>query len=158
MRRSKRFSGGCVTTCGTPLNAIKGYSELLIEDLEADAEHPLRADLTKLKASADQLLGQIDAMTALARQETAEPAGAAKARQLDIVADVLRSLEPLPAGTAAQGPRHSSRILVVDDNASNRDLLVRRLSRDGHKVTRAERPGARSSSSRSRSSISFCSI
>src|SRR5271167_3799059 len=36
----------------TPLNAIKGYSELLIEDLEADAAQPLRADLTKLKASA----------------------------------------------------------------------------------------------------------
>jgi class 3 adenylate cyclase len=119
----------------TPLNAIKGYSELLIEDLEADAEQSLRADLTKLKASADQLLGQIDAMTALARQETAEPAGAAKARQLDIVADVLRSLEPLPAGTAAQGPRHSSRILVVDDNSSNRDVLERRLAREGHQVT-----------------------
>jgi CheY-like chemotaxis protein len=119
----------------TPLNAIKGYSELLIEDLEADAAQPLRADLTKLKASADQLLGQIDAMTALARQETAEPAEAAKARQLDILADVLRSLEPLPAGTAAQGPRHSSRILVVDDNSSNRDVLERRLAREGHHVT-----------------------
>ena len=33
----------------TPLNAIKGYSELLIEDMEADDEHPLRADLAKLK-------------------------------------------------------------------------------------------------------------
>jgi class 3 adenylate cyclase len=119
----------------TPLNAIKGYSELLIEDLKADAEQPLRADLTKLKASADQLLGQIDAMTALARHETAEPAEAAKARQLDIVADVLRSLEPLPAGSAAQGPRHSSRILVVDDNSSNRDVLERRLAREGHHVT-----------------------
>ena len=41
----------------TPLNAIKGYSELLIEDMPADGEHPLRADLTRLKASADQQLG-----------------------------------------------------------------------------------------------------
>src|SRR5262249_61150562 len=32
----------------------------------------------------------------------------------------------------------TGRILVVDDNASNRDLLFRRLSRDGHEVTRAE--------------------
>jgi len=58
----------------TPLNAIKGYSELLIEDFEEDGEHPLRGDLEKLKESADQLLGQIDAMTALARQDDAEPA------------------------------------------------------------------------------------
>ena len=120
----------------TPLNAIKGYSELLIEDLAPDGEQPLRTDLTKLKASADQLLGQIDAMTALARQESAESGEAAKARQLDVVADVLRTLEPLPAGaTAAPGARHSSHILVVDDNSSNRDVLERRLARDGHQVT-----------------------
>ena len=119
----------------TPLNAIKGYSELLIEDLETGAAESLRADLVKLKASADQLLGQIDAMTALARRETAEPLAAAEARQLDIVVDVLRSLEPLPAaGIGVQSPRHSSRILVVDDNSSNRDVLERRLAREGHEV------------------------
>ena len=52
----------------TPLNAIKGYSELLLEDMEANGEQSLRADLTKLKDSADQLLGQIDAMVALTRR------------------------------------------------------------------------------------------
>ena len=118
----------------TPLNAIKGYSELLIEDLEAAGAHPLLADLAKLKASADQLLEQIDAMTALARQKQAEPVELAKVRQLDVVADVLRSLEPLPASATAQGALHSSRILVVDDNASNRDVLERRLTREGHQV------------------------
>ena len=30
----------------SPLNVIKGYSELLIEDLEADDNRPLREDLT----------------------------------------------------------------------------------------------------------------
>ena len=44
----------------TPLNAIKGYGELLIEDMGANGDHPLRADLVKLKDSADQLLSQID--------------------------------------------------------------------------------------------------
>jgi adenylate cyclase len=48
----------------TLLNAIKGYSELLLEDMDTDATHPLRLDLTKLKESADQLLSQINAMTA----------------------------------------------------------------------------------------------
>jgi adenylate cyclase len=118
----------------TPLNAIKGYSELLIEDLEAAGAHPLLADLAKLKASADQLLEQIDAMTALARQKQAEPVELSKVRQLDVVADVLRSLEPLPASAKALGALHSSRILVVDDNASNRDVLERRLTREGHQV------------------------
>jgi len=119
----------------TPLNAIKGYSELLIEDMEADGEHPLRADLTKLKESADQLLGQIDAMIALARQEDVAPApGESRALKVDIVADVLRTLEPLPADAAAREAAHASRILVVDDNAANRDVLERRLTREGHQV------------------------
>jgi adenylate cyclase len=32
---------------------------------------------------------------------------------------------------------HSSRILIVDDNASNRDVLERRLVRDDHQVATA---------------------
>jgi adenylate cyclase len=121
----------------TPLNAIKGYSELLIEDMEADGKHPLRVDLFKLKASADQLLAQIDAMAVLARPETGEPAdGGNRALQLDLVADVLRAVQPLAAGEI-QEALHSSRILIVDDNAANRDVLERRLAREGHQVATA---------------------
>jgi adenylate cyclase len=121
----------------TPLNAIKGYSELLIEDMDADGNHPLRQDLIKLKESADQLLGQIDAMAALARREEAGPAiDSSGALKLDLVADVLRTVEPLPAGGAGEAVQ-SSRILVVDDNASNRVVLERRLAREGHQVTTA---------------------
>ncbi len=120
----------------TPLNAIKGYSELLIEDMDADGAHPLRSDLTKLKESADQLLGQIDAMAALARGEETESIADGRALKLDLVADVLRTVAPLPAGGAREAA-YSSRILVVDDNASNRDVLERRLARDGHRVATA---------------------
>jgi adenylate cyclase len=121
----------------TPLNAIKGYSELLIEDMDGDDGHPLRLDLIKLKASADQLLGQIDAMAALARrEEAAATVDGRQALKLDLVADVLRAVEPLPAGGAREAAQ-SSRILVVDDNASNRDVLERRLMREGHQVVTA---------------------
>ena len=69
----------------TPLNAIKGYSELLIEDLDADATHPLRLDLIKVKESADQLLGQIDAVAALARGEESRQPSTALARSSSIL-------------------------------------------------------------------------
>jgi class 3 adenylate cyclase/CheY-like chemotaxis protein len=119
----------------TPLNAIKGYSELLIEDMEGDGQSSLRFDLEKLKQSADQLLGQVDSMVALTQQEdAAEPDG--RQRQLDIVADVLRTLEPLDAGRSGAQVQSSS-ILVVDDNAANRDVLARRLTREGHRVVSA---------------------
>ena len=121
----------------TPLNAIKGYSELLIEDLEASGDDALRADLTRLKESADQLLGQIDVMIALARQDDARPAdGGGQPLGLDVVADVLRTLAPLPVDGAAPAAE-ASRILVVDDNAANRDVLERRLAREGHHVATA---------------------
>jgi adenylate cyclase len=119
----------------TPLNAIKGYSELLLEDME-DGEHPLRLDLTKIKESADHLLGEIEAMAALARGENLEMTGDSGTLQLDLVADALRTVQPLLAGDAREKSQ-SSRILVVDDNASNRDVLERRLAREGHHVTTA---------------------
>lgn len=119
----------------TPLNAIKGYSELLIEDMEGEGDAGLRLDLEKLKSSADHLLGQIDSMVALTRQqEAATPDG--RQHQLDIVADVLRTLEPLDVGPK-DAPVQSSRILAVDDNAANRDVLERRLTREGHQVVTA---------------------
>ena len=122
----------------TPLNAIKGYSELLVEDLQPDAEHPLRADLEKLKNSADQLLAQIDAMTALARHDCETPdSGSSQAQRFDLVAEVLRTVQPLSVGAVTAGMTHPSHILVVDDNAANRDVLERRLLREGHQVTTA---------------------
>jgi adenylate cyclase len=122
----------------TPLNAIKGYSELLIEDMEPHGSHPLRGDLVKLKDSADQLLSQIDAMAALARRkDVGLDEGGGRAKQFEVVADVLRTIKPLPGSDALQEAMRSSSILVVDDNTSNRDVLARRLTREGHKVVTA---------------------
>jgi len=121
----------------TPLNAIKGYSELLIEDMAADGEHPLREDLVKLKDSADQLLGQIDAMATLAQRKDAGPdTDHDRLKQTDVLSDVLRTIKPLPANEAREA-MPSSAILVVDDNASDRDVLARRLTREGHAVVPA---------------------
>ena len=122
----------------TPLNAIKGYSELLIEDMDSDRLHPLWADLMKLKDSADQLLGQIDAMVELARHEGDRSyAGDSRSKQVDVVADVLRTVAPLPGIGTSPSVRQTSSILVVDDNVANRDVLERRLTRDGHNVVTA---------------------
>jgi adenylate cyclase len=121
----------------TPLNAIKGYSELLIEDMERDDEQLLRADLLKLKDSANQLLGQIDSMAALARSSELGDEDGGRATQFEVVADVLRTIKPLPERDALQEATRSCSILVVDDNSSNRDVLARRLTREGHKVVTA---------------------
>jgi adenylate cyclase len=121
----------------SPLNVIKGYSELLIEDMDADNNLPLREDLTKLRDSADQLLAQIDAIVTLTRPEQRASDVGSRAQQVGFVEDVLRTVQPLHADSAAQEAVLSSRVLVVDDNASNRDVLARRLTREGHQVVTA---------------------
>src|SRR5215468_3252599 len=116
----------------SPLNVIKGYSELLIEDMDADNNHPLREDLTKLRDSADQLLPQIDAIVTLTRSD--QTPQESRAQQVSCVEDVLRTVQPLQMGSASPETVLSGRVLVVDDNAANRDVLARRLTREGHQV------------------------
>jgi signal transduction histidine kinase len=54
----------------TPLNAIVGYTELLLEDLEEAGDDDKVADLRKVLNSSNQLLGMIDALVGEARAIT----------------------------------------------------------------------------------------
>ena len=108
----------------TPLNAIKGYAELLAEEIGHGEQAPLLDDLGKVLDLADRLLGEIDRVIETA---VASPA--------EIVGKVLQSITPLGEFATADPNRLESRILVVDDNAANRDLLTRRLQREGYRVT-----------------------
>jgi adenylate cyclase len=114
----------------TPLNAIIGYSEMVLEDLaDTEAGEVLRPDLDKLLGEARLLLDRIDTIVDLTRSQTAfSPEGAADQA---VVADLLRVLRP---DREAAKPSEAGRILAIDDNESNRDLLSRRLLHEGHAV------------------------
>jgi class 3 adenylate cyclase len=107
---------------------------MLIEEMPQ--EHALLRDLEKLKQSADRLLAQIDSMVRLARPDDAGPQPGA--RDEEAVSNVLRTVEAIDAAHPLKGSGEGAEILVVDDNASNRDVLARRLAREGHAVTTAE--------------------
>jgi sigma-B regulation protein RsbU (phosphoserine phosphatase) len=115
----------------TPINQIIGYSELLMEEA-ADAGHgAYDADLKKIQRAAKALLDLINAnltddrVTLSGDVVTAGPAAAAPAAPLGV-----------PAGEAPAAL--AGRILVVDDNEGNRDMLARQLLRQGHTVGEAE--------------------
>ena len=110
----------------TPLNAIKGYGELLVEEIGDGKQALLLEDLGKVLDLADRLLGEIDRAVEDAASFPAE-----------IVGNVLQSITPLADAAIADTSAPASRILVVDDNAANRDLLSRRLQREGYRVTSA---------------------
>ena len=111
----------------TPLNAIKGYGELLVEEARDSGQGALLIDLGKVLDLADRLLGEVDRMV----EVVAAP-------PVEIVGNVLQTIKPLGDSEVADPRSVASRILVVDDNASNRDLLSRRLQREGYRVTSVE--------------------
>jgi class 3 adenylate cyclase len=118
----------------TPLNAIIGYSEMALEDLEGDPSlDTLRPDIDRLLTESRNLLDRIDAIVDLSGIKDGDLGENYEADAA--VADLMRTLR-----TDAQTAHavEVGRILVVDDNASNRDLLERRLSLEGHEVVAAE--------------------
>lgn len=123
-------------TLRTPLNHIIGYSEMLLEEAEERDLKGFVADLQKIRAAGKQLLRLInDLFDATSPQagstsrtpKTAEPS--ALFRDPEVVS------HPEDRGLAHQAL--SGRLLIVDDNESNRDMLSRRLTAEGYDVLMA---------------------
>jgi class 3 adenylate cyclase len=111
----------------TPLNQIIGYCDLWLEGGEEDAAvaERFRPQLEQLRAVGLGLLAQLDSLKA-GRGGAGEPE--APARILPDLAGASGSLQQ----TVEPG-----RVLVVDDNPFNREVLARRLQRQGHMVAEA---------------------
>jgi class 3 adenylate cyclase len=122
----------------TPINAIKGYGEMLLEDLEELGAGRMRADFDILLDQADQLLSQIDTIVDFSRSGSGAPAASpcSPAEAAAMFAGLVESIRPV--GEAEAKKVETGNILVVDDMEANRTLLSRRLTRDGHRVTTAE--------------------
>ena len=114
----------------TPINQILGYSELLEE--EVVETHPqVVADLRRIQTAATTMLALVRGrLTA----ELLNPSVQLAAAHLPEEAES----EWLPPGPVGAAPAvRPGRILAVDDDASNLDLLAKRLSRLGHLVSTA---------------------
>ncbi len=115
----------------TPLNAIIGYTEMIAEDVEERGGHEaLLSDLAVILAEARALLGRIDEIVDLSRVDRAEEE---RDEAVHIALGLARAMERGAETAVAE----TGRILVVDDIATNRDLLVRRLGREGHETLAA---------------------
>lgn len=106
----------------TPVNHIIGYTELLTELAEDGGFPHLHADLEKIGQAAGTWLRLIES-------HLLTPAAPPSAAAQEITTPVTL---PASESTAPGGA-----VLVVDDDAANRDMLARRLTRMGHRVTAA---------------------
>jgi phosphoserine phosphatase RsbU/P len=118
----------------TPVNQIIGYSEMMQEQAEEIGRKKYVPDLRKIRDAAHSWLGLME--------EHLLPAGAGADAASAFPSDLAGS-RILPPGITFQSPaaRTSTRsqavqgrLLVVDDDESNRDMLGRRLQRDGYTV------------------------
>ena len=125
----------------TPINAIKGYGEMLREDAVDEGQTALVIDLDKLLEEATLLLNRIDGLVTFSSGDRASDSplpAAGIGTPARMVENLLKGVRPVRAKEADFAAAQPSHILVVDDNASNRDLLTRRLQRQGHTVVAAE--------------------
>jgi sigma-B regulation protein RsbU (phosphoserine phosphatase) len=118
----------------TPINHILGYGELLAEDL-ADRGVTELDDLNRITTAARSLLDLIserlsdESFSGISLQESIASKDYTK---------VEVSLEAAPEEAVEQLARFTGRILIVDDQPENRDVLARRLERQGHQTFQAE--------------------
>jgi CheY-like chemotaxis protein len=178
----------------TPLNAVIGYSEMLLEDADLPDLPDLAAELRHVRADGARLLSEVNAILERAgggnelrdwaagvrplQEELSQPTAVMLGRgerlqeraaaaglgeltpDLERIVLAARRFQALLAdlGTPERGlaaPREKApssggrgdqsgaphtgpgRLLVVDDSELNRDVLTRRLEREGHTVTAA---------------------
>ena len=112
----------------TPLNQIIGYAEMLHEDA-VTREHPSMAgDLEKIRQAAHQLLGLM-----MANFGAADPRAGLSAKPEPSVNILHKDNDDATTRTT----HGTGSILITDDDATNREMLARRLERLGHAVSTA---------------------
>jgi class 3 adenylate cyclase len=117
----------------TLLNLIIGYSELCEEEWSERGRERFREDLQRIRLASRNLLGLLDDEALFLPLKEAGIAMSAGAR--------VTATERIPGARAAPAAGLAplvGKLLVVDDSEMNRDMLSRRLERQGHTVLLAE--------------------
>jgi class 3 adenylate cyclase/CheY-like chemotaxis protein len=118
----------------TPVNYIIGYGELLMEQCDDLHQAGFKTDLGKIIAAAKSWLGMMEALiTAPGAPPALAPPAHATGLKTNGAAEDFTSAQRHP--DPAPGTPGKARLLVVDDDASNRDLLTRRLKKLGYRVS-----------------------
>ena len=117
----------------TPINAIKGYAEMLLEDMDGSSDATFKLDLEQLLAYTNRLLSQLIKIIDFNKngkgQELREVSDASCPNMISRLVESIR-----PVDNVLLVPERVGNILIVDDLEANRELLSRRLTGDGHQV------------------------
>lgn len=122
----------------SPLNAILGYAEILLEDARDGGHEDFIPDLQRVYLAAQRLCALLDGLAdsgVRAGEIGADPGTIATSSATGDAVAAVRSPVEEDAGavSAEQGD-----LLVVDDDEVNRHVLSQHLERQGHTVAAAE--------------------
>jgi adenylate cyclase len=124
----------------TPLNAVIGYAELCLDEAKSSRQAGLVKDLEKILKAAQNLYNLFES-EAYPEQMDIGKASSDLGLAGDTTLGAIVS-PPIPAapsddfGVSSQ-PMPDARLLAVDDDDMNREMLVRRLQKLGYIVTEA---------------------
>jgi adenylate cyclase len=138
-REIESFAAQLEADLRTPINAVVGYCEILLEGQRETGREVLVPDLERILEAAKTLLAT---SADIVRVATHAPgaADAAGSERLQDSSELARSVLTRlgAAGTRSEGHADGrGSLLVVDDNPTNRDLLTRQLARYGYIVAAA---------------------
>jgi DNA-binding response OmpR family regulator len=112
----------------SPINQIIGFSEMLREDAEAQGLSNFVDDLVKIETAARRMVQLVDEFAEAHVHDT-------------LIAPPTQPRRPFGGAAAIPLPRpepSSGRVLAVDDDPMNREMVARRLRALGYEVETAE--------------------
>jgi DNA-binding response OmpR family regulator len=119
----------------TPLNAILGYTEMLLEDAHAGEQEALIPDLQRIRTAVQRFLAIMDGIGTRTVARDAQPGAATpSSTNQDAKATTQPSVQADTGGESAPW----GHLLVVDDSETNRDILSRYLEQQGYAFAMAK--------------------
>jgi PAS domain S-box-containing protein len=132
----------------TPLNAIIGYQSLLAEGIDGRLNEPQLVQLTRIRSSADHLLGLIDEVLTFSRVDAGKEMVRREEVQLaPIVAEALAMVTPLAEAKGLKLRNQTVDAGLLTDGGKVRQIILNLLSNaikfsdDGEIVVRSRLDG-----------------